>query len=223
MSKKTVKKKSKKKSKQINKNEIDYVSLLIFIAFLFAIFGGYSLLVKHSSEGLQYPNNSGIHPIYIQDERIGHLSINAKIISNIDVIAANTPTRIVANISYTPSKVIHNETLHFWLWYMGVEPVKWIIPVEEIFIDPGSYVIIDKEITFPSEGVYRHALRSYNGNKISPEYQYGTNFSVYGKDTAIALEHSYLQRESNDRIIGLSCIVIMIGLINITILIKKKK
>lgn len=204
------------------KKEIDYGKILIIISLLiFAILGCNSLATHYEPNKLHYPNHSGIHPIYVNGERIGSIDINAIIVSEIDVIAAGTPTTIIANISYNPGIIVDNETLHFWLWYMGVDNT-WIIPVEEIYIKPGGYALIEKEISFLSEGVYRHALRSYNADKISPQYLYGSNFSVYGKNTAIAVEHSYIQRESNEKLIGLSYIVIAAALANIAIFLRKK-
>lgn len=177
--------------------------------------------IHYEPDKLVYPNHSGIHPIYYNGERIGSIDINAKIVSEIDVIAAGTQATIDANISYRPDVTVYNETLHFWFWYMGVDNT-WIIPVDEIYIKPGGYASIKKEISFLSEGVYRHALRSYNADKISPRYLYGSNFSVYGKDTAITIKDSYIQRETNDKLIFFSYIVTAAALANIAIFLIKK-
>ncbi|MCD4723012.1 MAG: hypothetical protein K8S13_24610 [Desulfobacula sp.] len=99
---------TKQPSNKSKPKEIDYKQLFIIIALIFGIFGGLSLTADYEPEKLIYPNNSGDHLIYYDNEDIGILKINANIISDIDVIAAGTPTKIIANISYFPHNDLYN-------------------------------------------------------------------------------------------------------------------
>ena len=184
--------------------------------------GLFSFTKQFSPSVLTYPNHSGVHEIFYGNSTIGFIDVNATIISDLDVIAAGKTTRIIANISFIKTKENYNTSIEYGFWYMGVDNT-WIINIDEIILKPGEYQLIDKNVTFLTGGVYRHLLRGYNEPEISPEWIYGSNFSVAGRDTAVLMEHSYLQRASNERIIGLTYIVVAASLINIALVLWYKK
>jgi len=221
--KKNAKKNGKPKSDQ--KNNVNKINIELMLVVVIIILGGLgfrSLTLEHKPDPLILPDNSGVHSIYDNGEFVGHIQIRGSLISDMGIIAAGIPIQIKTTISFFNNPEYYNRSLHFQFWYVGGDR-NWILVVEDFNIKPGESIIIENMTTFPTQGVYRHRLRSYNGLDITPEYLYGSNTSVYGRDTAVLIENTYIQREANEKIIGLSYIVIAVSLANVASLLRKRK
>jgi len=193
-----------KKKPSINLRKISKPLILTIAMILFFIPGCYYLTSHYSSPPLIYPDNSGDHLIYENGSYLGIIRIHANISANKEIISSGDTLRIKANISYESNDT---KILHYYLWYVGVNQ-PWILTVVEIYLEPGKYQIIDKEITFISAGVYKHELRSYNDPAITPEFLNGSNFSVEGRLASVELDSIYYQKELNERIYGLAFIAV---------------
>lgn len=198
-----------------------FIFLVLFSAFIIFIgLGFYHLSLEHKPIKSKLLDNSGDHLLYDDGECIGYIRVNGHISSNIDVIAAGLPVDIKTTITFE-NTTFYNKSLHFQYWYIGGDR-NWIIVIDDFNITSGESIVIENQNIFPTEGIYRHWIRNYEGLDITPEYLTGGNITVYGRDVAVSIEHLYLQQESNERIIGLSYVIIAISIANILFFWKRK-